>query len=97
MTLARKGAKGWMSSKTKLKSKSLRGKKEALKQKSWDSIRVWWAPVLAPWTETPAQFGTRLRAICRDINDNCNVEGLCMKLPERVQALADAEGDRISK
>ena len=28
-------------------SQNLRGKQEALKQKSWDTIRVWWAPVLA--------------------------------------------------
>ena len=26
--------------------KNLRGKKEARKQKSYDSVRVWWAPVL---------------------------------------------------
>jgi len=45
--LARKGKKGWMSSDCKMFSQNLRGKKEALKQKSWDTIRVWWAPVLA--------------------------------------------------
>ena len=47
MALARKGKKGWGSEKTKKASRNLVGKKEALKQKSWDSIRVWWAPVLA--------------------------------------------------
>ena len=48
-----------------------------------------------PWEETPAQYATRLRSIFQDINDNLDVEGLCWSLPERLQALVDAEGDRI--
>ena len=44
--LARKGSKGWTSKKTKLKSKSLRGKRESLKQNSWGTLRVYFAPVL---------------------------------------------------
>ena len=47
MTLARKGRKGWGSKGTRKRSANLRGKQEALKQRSWDAIRVWWAPVLA--------------------------------------------------
>ena len=47
MTLARKGKRGWGSRKTRKQSANLRGKAEALKQRSWDTIRVWWAPVLA--------------------------------------------------
>lgn len=46
MTLARKGSRGWGSENSKLDDKNLRGKKEVLKQKGYDSIRVWWAPVL---------------------------------------------------
>ena len=46
MILARKGKKGWMSSKTKRASKNLKGNASKLKQKSWDSIKVWWAPIL---------------------------------------------------
>ena len=45
--LARKGGKGWMSKKSKKFSKNLKGKKESLKQKSWDTIRIWWAPFLS--------------------------------------------------
>ena len=45
--LARKGKKGWLSDDCKIFSQNLRGKQEALKQKSWDTIRVWWAPILA--------------------------------------------------
>ena len=46
MILARKGKKGWGSSKTKRQSKNLRGNTAKTKQKSWDSIKVWWAPIL---------------------------------------------------
>ena len=46
MVLARKGNKGWMSSKSKRTSKNLKGKASARKQNSWDSVKVWWAPVL---------------------------------------------------
>ena len=44
--IARKGRKGWGSKKTKKKSKNLIGDKAKLKQKSWGTIKVWWAPIL---------------------------------------------------
>ena len=47
------------------------------------------------WQETPAQLGTRLREICRDINENLDVEGLCRALPRRLDKLDLAKGDRI--
>jgi hypothetical protein len=207
--LARKSKKGWGSKKTKLKSRNLKGNVAATKQKSYDSIRVWWAPVLMrgklhievlgqefpgdkaagaailvskvrsavnirfqsadkpsvlfvdrgqgffannngkitkdfktalqenalktfngddgsmqpgrlqelmlhetavswirvrenstrppnAWEETPAQLGTRLREICKDINDNLDVEGLCRALPCRLDKLDNAKGDRIN-
>ena len=46
MTLARKAKKGWGSQGSKMASSDLRGKPEATKQKSYDAIRVYWAPVL---------------------------------------------------
>jgi hypothetical protein len=207
--LARKGKKGWGSDDCKMFSQNLRGKQEALKQKSWDTIRVWWAPVLArgklhievldqdfpgevaaggailakkvraglnvrfrsdapsvvyvdrgkgfydpgtgkivpafkaalrlndlkafwgddasaqpgnlqemmlhetavawirhrltlstpkePAEETRCEYESRLKMICSDINRECNVEGLCRAFLKRVQALKEAEGDRISK
>ena len=49
-----------------------------------------------PWQETPAQFRKRMRDICQIINGRYNVESLCRSLPKRLQALVDAEGDRIS-
>jgi len=211
MTLARKGKRGWGSEETQLQSNSLRGKKETLKQKSYDGVRVYWAPILArgkfhiellgedfpgeapqgaailvarvraalnvrfqgddespailftdrgqgfhhikngritpeyqgalrehglrtfygddasaqpgnlqevmlhepavawirkretvtqtrqPWTETVAEFGARLRGICRHINSKYDVEGLCKELPQRLQSVVGSEGDRISK
>ena len=47
MVLARKGSKGWGSQGTKKDSAKLKGNKASLKQKSHDSIKIWWAPVLA--------------------------------------------------
>ena len=47
MALAKKGKKGWVSDSHKDHSRNLRGGTETLKQKSWDTIRVWWAPILA--------------------------------------------------
>jgi hypothetical protein len=44
--LARKGKRGWGSDGCELHSQNLRGKAEALKQKSWDTMKVWWAPIL---------------------------------------------------
>jgi len=49
-----------------------------------------------PWSESPEDFGVRLRSICQDINNSCNVEGLCRQLPQRLADLADREGDRLS-
>ena len=45
--LARKGPKGWMSKGSKMYNRNLRGKKECLKQNSWGTVRVWFAPVLS--------------------------------------------------
>ena len=44
--LALKGGKGWMSNGSEEFSSNLRGRKEVLKQNSWDTERVWWFPAL---------------------------------------------------
>ena len=44
--LSRKGGKGWMSEGCEGWDCNLRGDKKALKMNSWDTVRVWWAPVL---------------------------------------------------
>ena len=48
-----------------------------------------------PWKESPQDFGVRLRSIAQDINNKCNVEGLCRQLPRRLVDLADRAGDRL--
>ena len=45
--------------------------------------------------ETVAEFGDRLRGICQYVNEKYDVEGLCRKLPGRLQKIVDAGGDRI--
>ena len=50
-----------------------------------------------PWEETEEQFGARLREIARNINNSCNVEGLCWEFPERINKLVEMEGERIGK
>ena len=49
-----------------------------------------------PWTESVADFGARLKAICADINSTCKVDQLCRDVPKRLQEMKDAEGDRIN-
>ena len=46
MALARKGSKGWCSDGCELSAIKLKGRKELLKQRSWDTRRVWWSPFL---------------------------------------------------
>ena len=49
-----------------------------------------------PWTETEAQYGSRLRGICQYINQNYDVDSLCRALLKRVQKVVDAGGGRIN-
>ena len=53
--------------------------------------------LVQPWTETPQVFGKRLKEICKDINDNCDVEGLCRKFPKRIQDVAEKFGDPMNR
>ena len=45
--LARKNGTSWMSQGCQQDDKNLRGDKRSIKMNSWDTVRVWWAPVLA--------------------------------------------------
>lgn len=47
MALARKGKSGWMSPGCEMSSENSAGNKETLKQRSWDTMRIWWFPLLA--------------------------------------------------
>ena len=44
--LARKNGRAWMSDGCQDDDNNLRADKRALKMNSWDTVRVWWAPVL---------------------------------------------------
>ena len=44
--IARKGGKGWMSPDMRMYSRNLKGDKAPIKQKSSDTYRIWWMPVL---------------------------------------------------
>ena len=46
MALARKGKKGWISPGSELSSVNLRGDPATLKQASWNTMRIWWFPML---------------------------------------------------
>jgi hypothetical protein len=208
--LARKGARGWVSNGCELYCCNLRGKKEDIKQNSWGTIKVWWAPILMRgklhvevfnddyageteggaetlvarvrgavnrrfqgeavkpdflmvdrgrgfyniqtgkitakygqavaqhgftnmmgdvasvqpghmqevllhetavawirwrltktlprecWLETPAEYETRIKQVVQDINANCDVQGLCNNLPQRLRDVIAAEGGRLS-
>ena len=50
-----------------------------------------------PWEEMPEEFAARLRDICRYINQEYDVNGVCKSFPRCVQMVVDAEGDRINK
>ena len=48
-----------------------------------------------PWLETHEQYGQRLKACCKAINRNLDVEGLCRQWMVRIQELKDKQGDLL--
>ena len=62
---------------------------------SWLRVRLARSVPKKAWEESRAGFTSRLKAACREINEELNVDGLCRKLPERIQGLVDAKGDRL--
>ena len=49
------------------------------------------------WQESREEYGRRLKRCCEEVNKECNVEGLCKGLPERMKLLQEADGDRLKK
>ena len=47
MALARKAKRGGMSPGSELSSENSKGHQEALKQRSWNTMRIWWFPMLS--------------------------------------------------
>ena len=50
-----------------------------------------------PWEETPGELELRLQQAARWVNENYDVRGLCMGVPDRLRALGEAFGDRLPK
>ena len=50
-----------------------------------------------PWLETEAEYCSRLKECCAKANRIYDTEGLCKRLPDRVQLLLDRKGDRLKK
>jgi len=46
---------------------------------------------------TREAYVSRLKTVCAEINAQYDVDGLSRAFPSRVQAVKDAEGDRIAK
>ena len=54
-------------------------------------------PECLPWEETQDQWAARARKVVREINETCDVHGLCLEFPSRLQSLVESEGDRLRK
>ena len=50
-----------------------------------------------PWEETYAQFGTRLKNVCRTMNAEYKVDELCRDFLPRIKLLIECGGDSIAK
>ena len=50
-----------------------------------------------PWTETRTEFKARLKSVANYINQAFDVAGLTREWPERLEAVAAANGGRIKK
>ena len=64
---------------------------------SWIRVKLQRCKPTRPWLETVEQYRARLKSVVTAINQEHNVEGLCWELPDRVEKLRLAKGDRLSK
>ena len=62
---------------------------------SWIRLRLARSVPAKAWEETREQYTARLKAICREINDTLDVEGLCRALPAPIAKLVERQGDRL--
>ena len=54
-------------------------------------------PVVVPWLETREQWTTRVRTMVRQVNRECDVNGLSCGFPARLEDLSRRGGDRLPK
>ena len=50
-----------------------------------------------PWLETAAEYGSRLKAVAFEVNQEHDLEGLCRDLPHRAELVKAEKGGRIAK
>ena len=62
---------------------------------SWMRTRLGRTIPTKCWEETPEQYGRRLKRCCDEVNEDCDVEGLCNGLPKRMRLLQDNGGNRL--
>ena len=48
-----------------------------------------------PWLETPGELAKRTATCVKDINQTCDVDGLCRGFPARLEDLKERKGDRL--
>ena len=91
---ARAKGKAKASAKRKAKAKEIMLHETAV---SWIRFRLARSVPAKAWEEDRATYTARLKAVCKEINEQLDVDALCRRLPSRIQDVVDAEGDRISK
>ena len=64
MALARKAGHGWMSEGCQTFNRNLKSRKESLKQKSWNTYKVFWMPVLSRGKLHVEVFGEEFPGEC---------------------------------
>ena len=64
---------------------------------SWARRRLTLTTPKRPWDETVEQYGNRLQAAFRYINEHHDVEGLSKEFPQRIQTLIDNQGGKLAK
>ena len=64
---------------------------------AWTRVQLALTCPRTPWTETRSAFSDRLREVCRTMNAEHDVEGLCHEFPGRIQQLVDRGGDSLGK
>ena len=47
------------------------------------------------WLETREAYSSRLKRCCEQVNEECDVEGLCRQYPKRLKLLNEKDGARL--
>ena len=64
---------------------------------SWLRLRLTKTLPAQAWTETTDAYVARLKECAAYCNAHYDIDGLCRELPQRLEDLEDAEGDRLAK